>query len=199
MEICGNVAFFDIFAHIVESIKRSIRVLISHVLESDRLVLRTDGRTDYQVALRDETIGSRVEHQAFPNPVRGPKGTPRSPEALKRDLAMLPNDQLHQFLRHTCSDHKRETIAFGRRLESIIGRANLIAVWKNFIKARSERAPDRTTPAMRLGLTDERWRFDRILARRLFPHREPVSESAIRVYRKRWTPGLPQFERRHAD
>ena len=111
---------------------------------------------------------------------------------------MFPVDQLHQLLRHSCADHKRETVAFGRRLESIIGRANLLAVWKNFIKARSERAPDRTTPAMRLGLTKEPWRFERILARRLFPQREPVAESALRVYRKRWTPALPQFDRRHA-
>ena len=182
----------------VESIRRSIRGLIAHLSGSDQLVLRVDGRKDYLVALRDETIAPRVVLQAFPNPVRGPKGTPRSPEAVGRDLAMFPNDQLHQLLRHTCSDHKRETIAFGRRLESIIGRASLMAVWKNFIKARSERAPDRTTPAMRLALTDERWRFDRILARRLFPSREPVSESALRVYQKRWTPGLPQLDRRHA-
>ena len=111
---------------------------------------------------------------------------------------MFPVDQLHQLLRHSCADHKRETVAFGRRLESIIGRANLLAVWKNFIKARSERAPDRTTPAMRLGLTKEPWRFERILARRLFPHREPVSDSAPRVYQKRWTPALPKFSRRHA-
>jgi len=182
----------------VESIRRSIRALIPHVSGPDQLVLRVDGRTDYRVALRDETIERHVVLQAFPNPVRGPKGTPRSPEALRRDLAMFPLDQLHQLLRHTCSDHKRETIAFGRRLESIIGRANLMAVWKNFIKARSERAPDRTTPAMRLGLTDRRWRFERILARRLFRSREAVSESALRVYQMLWTPGLPQFERRHA-
>jgi transposase-like protein len=182
----------------VDSITRTIRGLISHLSESAQLVLRVDGRSDYRVPLGDETVAPRVVLQAFPNPVRGPKGTPRSPEAVGRDLAMFPVDQLHQLLRHTCSDHKRETIAFGRRLESIIGRANLMAVWKNFIKARSERAPDRTTPAMRLGLTDESWRFDRVLARRLFPKREPVSESALRTYQKRWTPGLPRLERRHA-
>ena len=51
---------------------------------------------------------------------------------------MFPVDQLHQLLRHSCADHKRETIAFGRRLESIGWVAlNLLAVWKNFIKARS--------------------------------------------------------------
>ena len=182
----------------VESIRRSIRALIPHVSVSDQLVLRADGRTDYRVALRDETVGSGVVLQAFPNPVRGPKGTPRSPEAVSRDLAMSPVDQLHQLLRHTCSDHKRETIAFGRRLESILGRATLMAVWKNFIKARSERAPDWTNPAMKLALTDKRWRFERILARRLFRSREAVTESALRIYQKLWTPGLPQFERRHA-
>jgi hypothetical protein len=182
----------------VASIRRSIRSLIPHLLEDQQLVLRADGRLDYRVALRDPVLGSRVTLEAFPNPERRPKGTPRSPEAVRRDLAMFPVDQLHQLLRHSCSDHKRETLAFGRRLESILGRAQLITVWKNFIKARSERAPDRTTPAMRLGLTDDRWRFDRILSRRLFPHREPVSESALRIYQKRWTPSLPTFERRHA-
>jgi transposase-like protein len=182
----------------VRSIKRSVSVLIPHLPEGQTLVLRVDGRLDYRVALRDPALGPRVSLQVFPNPERGPKGTPRSQEAVRRDLAMFPVDQLHQLLRHSCSDHKRETIAFGRRLESILGRAHLMAVWKNFIKARSERVPDRTTPAMRLGLTDEGWWFERILTRRLFPTREPVSESAQRVYQKSWTPGLPKLDRRHA-
>ena len=112
---------------------------------------------------------------------------------------MSPVDQLHQLLRHSCSDHKRETIAFGRRLESIQGRAHLMAVWKNFIKLRSERHPDRSTPATRLGCADEPWRFERILSRRLFFTREAVTESASQVYRKLWTPGLPPFDRRHAN
>jgi len=46
---------------------------------------------------------------------------------------MFPTDQLHQLLRHTCSDHKRETISFGRRLESILGRAHLMAVGANTV------------------------------------------------------------------
>jgi hypothetical protein len=182
----------------VTSIQRSIRSLIPHLSGGDQLVLIADGRLDYRVALQDSALASCVSLQVFPNPKRGPKGTPRSPEAVRRDLAMFPVDQLHQLLRHSCADHKRETIAFGRRLESIIGRASLMAVWKNFIKARSERKPDRTTPAMKLGLTETRWRFERILARRLFTHRERVSKSARRVYQKRWTTSLPRFDRRHA-
>ena len=111
---------------------------------------------------------------------------------------MFPVDQLHQLLRHSCADHKRETIAFGRRLESIIGRAHLLAVWKNFIKSRSERRPDRTTPAMRLGMTDTRWRWERVLSRRLFPQREIVLDSALAIYRKCWTRSLPELALKHA-
>jgi hypothetical protein len=136
--------------------------------------------------------------RVYPNPLRGSKGTPRSPEAIERDRAMFPVDQLHQLLRHSCADHKRETIAFGRRLESIVGRAHLLAVWKNFIKCRSERRPDPTTPAMRLGLTDMRWRWERILSRRLFSARELVSESASAIYRKAWTKHLPELALKHA-
>jgi transposase-like protein len=182
----------------VASIRRSIRGLMSHLPEAQPLVLRVDGRLDYRAALGDPVLGSRVTLQVYPNPERGPKGTPRSREAIRRDLAMFPVDSLHQLLRHSCADHKRETIAFGRRLESIVGRAHLMAVWKNFVKARSERAPDRTTPAMQLGITDERWRFERFLSRRLFSHRETVSECALRIYQKRWTASLPKFNRRHA-
>jgi hypothetical protein len=111
---------------------------------------------------------------------------------------MFPVDQLHQLLRHSCADHKRETIAFGRRVESIMGRVHLLAVWKNFIKSRSERRPDRTTPAMRLGMTDTRWRWERLLARRLFPGRECVSDSARAIYRKTWTRALPGLALKHA-
>jgi len=182
----------------VESIKRSIRALTSHLSENQPLVCHVDGRIDYRVAVKDEELRSRVDLRVFPNPVRGPKGTPRSREAIERDRAMFPVDQLHQLLRHSCSDHKRETIAFGRRLESILGRAHLMAVWKNFIKSRSERRPDRTTPAMRLGLATTRWRWERILSRRLFPERESVSISARKLYEKRWTRGLPALERKHA-
>jgi hypothetical protein len=182
----------------IESIKRTFRGLIPQVSEGQPLVCNVDGRLDYEVAARAADLKSRIVLRVYPNPKRGPKGMPRSPEAIERDRAMFPVDQLHQLLRHSCADHKRETIAFGRRLESILGRANLMAVWKNFIKARSERGMDRSSPAMRLGLAGEPWRWERVLSRRLFPRRERASASALRIYRKCWTPALPQLDRRHA-
>jgi hypothetical protein len=182
----------------VSSIRRTVAGLLELLPTEGPLHLIADGRADYRFALRRKDLGGRIVLHAYPNPKRGPKGTPRSAEAIARDAAMFPVDSLHQFVRHTCADHKRETIAFGRRLESIIGRLQLMAVWKNFIKGRSERAPDRTTPAMRMGLAEEPWDWARVLSRRLFPTREALSDSQTRLYFKRWTPRLPELRRSHA-
>jgi hypothetical protein len=59
----------------------------------------------------------------------------------------------------------------------VLGRAFLTTVWKNLVKGRSERRPDRTTPAMALGLTAEPWPWERVLAQRLFPEREALPDS----------------------
>jgi hypothetical protein len=182
----------------VKSIQRTFRGLMSHSTEDNRLTCIVDGRNDYRVAARAVDLRSRITLRVYPNPKRGPKGAPRSQEARDRDHAMFPVDQLHQLLRHTCADHKRETIAFGRRIESIIGRAHLMAVWKNFIKGRSERRPDRTTPAMKVGLTGSRWRWERLLSRRLFPERERLTDTAALIYGKQWTKSLPKLARKHA-
>ena len=182
----------------VTSIRRTFSRLVSAVPEDRALIVRVDGRDDYRRALRDSQGPTRIFLEVYPNPKRGTKGTPRSRQALLRDRAMAPVDQLHQLLRHTCSDHKRETIAFGRRVESTLGRAHLIAVWRNFIKVVSENSPVRATPAMRLGLARERWRWERILSRRLFPGRVRPSEVAQRLYAKRWTATMPALTLRQA-
>lgn len=51
----------------------------------------------------------------------------------------------------------------------------------NLVKWRSERRPYRTSPAMRVGLTDECWTWRRVLAQRLFPAREPVGCNKLRT------------------
>ena len=182
----------------VRSIRRTFHRLIPKIPGEGPLIARVDGRMDYAAAVHHLYLGSKVRLEVYPNPKRGPKGSPRSAEAILRDWAMFPNDQLHQLIRHTCSDHKRETIAFGRRLESIVGRLHLIAAWKNFIKARSERRPDRSTPAMRIGLTNEPWQWERVLSRRLFPGRVPISDFLRNLYEKRWSADLPTLNRAHA-
>jgi hypothetical protein len=47
-------------------------------------------------------------------------------------------------------------------------------------------------------LTERRWRFERLLSRRLFPERERMTEIASKIYRKSWTRRLPELALKHA-
>jgi hypothetical protein len=106
---------------------------------------------------------------------------------------MFPADVLHALLRHSVAHHRRESIAFGRRLNALLERLFLAAVWRNFIKHRSERRAEKVTPAMRLGLALEPWSWKRVLSRRLFPHRESLTPMQQLLYRRAWTtPVLPR-------
>ena len=99
---------------------------------------------------------------------------------------MFPVDLLHKILRHSLAHHRRETIAFTRRLNAGMERLCLTAIWRNFIKARSERKPRSPTPALMLGLTDARWTWKRALASRLFFDRVPLREPWPLLYRRGW-------------
>ena len=154
------------------------------------LELMSDGHADYRWVLESKAYEGRVSHKVYPNPKRGPKGSKRSPAARRRDAALFPIDQLHSLLRHTVAHHRRETIAFGRRLNAIMERMFLTVVWKNFVKGVSERKPDHTTPAMRRGLAESPWNWSRVFARRLFPDRLAVPQTWLELYRREWlTPG----------
>ena len=174
------------------SAARILDVLARFLPDSSSIRLITDGHDAYRSALRERRFNQRFAHRAYPNPKRGPKGSRRSWQARERDAAMFPNDQLHSFVRHSAAHHRRETIAFGRRLNALLERMFVTIAWKNFIKGVSERKPDPTTPAMRVGLTTEPWSWPRILARRLFPERLPVPKCWLELYRRKWvTPGGP--------
>jgi len=168
---------------------RIVKLLLKLAPAARPLDLVGDGHPAYDRAA--ERLAGRVSLQRFPNPRRGSKGTPRSPEMLARDQAMFPVDSLHALLRHTLAHHRRETIAFGRRVNALMERLFLATVWRNFVKWRSERRPDRTSPAMQIGLTDERWTWRRVLARRMFPGREKVPPVWQELYTRAWaTPVL---------
>jgi transposase-like protein len=178
------------------SAKRVLARLLPLVAEGCQLHIISDGHPSYPQAVRQHPRAKDIQHEIHPNPKRGPKGSPRSPIAKARDQAMFPVDLLHALLRHSLAAHKRETIAFGRRLNAIVERLFLAAIWRNFVKGVSERKNDPTTPAMRLGLTDRPWKWERVLGRRLFPVREKLSGTWLEIYRRDWlTPELPSNAR----
>jgi transposase-like protein len=152
------------------------RVLDLLLARAPSLSLVSDGHPAYRGVVARHPHRERVRHRGFPNPHRGPRGTPRSPAARERDRELFPVDQLHRLIRHSQAHHRRETIAFGRSRNALCERAALLAVWRNLVKPCSERRPARGTPAMLLGLTDRRWSWRAVLARRLFPAHIPLPE-----------------------
>ena len=165
------------------STRRTIARLLSLLPEGKRLHLIGDGHPAYSRTVAGQP---RALLHSFPNPPRGPKGSPRSPAARARDRAMFPADLLHFLLRHSLAHHRRETIAFGRRLNALLERLFLAAVWRNFVKKRSERRPAPVSPAMQVGLTRELWTWRRVLSRRLFPHRQSQSAVERTLYNRDW-------------
>jgi len=70
--------------------------------------------------------------------------------------------------------------------------------WRNFVKGVSERKPDRTTPAMRLGLASRPLKWRDVLARRLFPGRVELPAEWMRIYRREWITPAVGRNTRHA-
>jgi len=171
----------------------STRRVFAHLLllaAGNPLEVRCDDHPSYPLA----AAGHPIRLRRFRNPVRRPKGAPRSPAARARDQALFPVDALHQLLRHSGAHYRRETLAFGRRLNAIVERLFLTAVWRNFVKPLSENRPRRGTPAMQLRLARRPWDWRHVLARRLFPARETLSPLWNVVYRRAWpTPLLPRI------
>lgn len=173
------------------SARRLLGVLTGLCAPERALHLVGDGHPAYAEAVRRHPPPGSIVLEQHPNPPRGPKGAPRTAEARRRDRAMFPNDALHALLRHSLAHHRRETIAFGRRLNALMERMFLAAVWRNWVKRRSERHPGAVTPAMRVGLAGSAWSWTRVLSRRLFPAREELPGVWAQLYRREWTtPGL---------
>jgi len=172
------------------SFRRTLDFLLPLTPVGGPLRLITDGHPAYARELSRHR--GKVVTRIHPNPPRGPKGSPRSLEAIFRDRAMFPNDLLHMLLRHSLAHHRRETIAFGRRINALMERLFLTVAWRNFVKLSSERRPEPVTPAMKRKLTETPWSWSRVLAIRLFPDRERVPDTWMQLYRREWTtPVLP--------
>ena len=143
--------------------QRQVEKLLRRVIPpGGRVVLRTDEHQAYPrsiARLKDRFV---VHEQTSSKAAR----TTRNP--------LFPVNLSDLLLRHCSANHKRETIAFSKRRQSILYRAAIWAVWRNFMKDRSENAK-RGTPAMALGLTKKVLTIEQVLATRLFPDRFSLS------------------------
>jgi hypothetical protein len=94
---------------------------------------------------------------------------------------LFPVNLADLLLRHCGANHKRRTIAFSKRRQGALYRAAIWLVWRNYVKARSERRHD-APPAVALGLIERRLTVREILRVRRFPWRQRLSSWLERCY-----------------
>ena len=132
------------------------------------LVVRSDEHKAYPRALRRLT-GYRIIHECT-----------NSKEARTAHNPLFPVNRLDLLMRHNSANHKRETIAFSKRHQSVVERAAWLIAWLNLVKPFSERHGG-GTPAMRLGTAERRYTVTELLKLRLFPRHLNLPEE-VRLY-----------------
>jgi len=166
-----------------ESVRRTIRSLVTRVPAHGTLRLASDDHGEYPKAIADHDGSVPIRHVARPNPRDRRKGRPRDAAARARDAALFQADQVHTWFRHVDADHRRESISFCRRGEAVLERLAAVVAGKNLIQG-TERRGDPTTPAMKVGLTDRPWLWAEVLGRRRWPERIGAGRTTRAVLRR---------------
>jgi transposase-like protein len=152
------------------AVERDVAELLNIVAPRPQtLELHSDEHTDYPRAL------GRLGHLTFNHRTISSRAARTSRNPL---FAINLMDLL---IRHSGANHKRETIAFSKRRQSAAERLAVFLVWRNYVKSFSERARD-GTPAMRLGILEQRLTARELLARRLFPSRVELPQRWAKYY-----------------
>lgn len=138
---------------------------------SQALVIRSDEHPAYPPALRRVRDRS-IRHECTPGRLSRTPGNPLFPVNLADSL-----------LRHNSANHKRETIAFSKRHQSVVERAAVLLLWRNFTKPFSENH-DGGTPAMRVGIRSRALEMAELVGRRLFPLRVGLPKLGWKYYRR---------------
>ncbi len=137
--------------------EESVRELLMRVVPKGGVVtLRSDEHQSYPRAI------ARLNNRTFRHE------TTSSKEARTTSNPLFPVNMSDMLLRHSSSNHKRETIAFSKRRQSILYRAAVWTVWRNYMKDRSENRKV-GPPAQLLGLISRSLSIRDVLKRRLFP------------------------------
>jgi hypothetical protein len=129
------------------------------------------------------------EHPAYPRAIRRLPAWPirheRTPsiEARTRHNPLYPVNLMDLLLRHSSANHKRETIAFSKRHQSVVERAAVLVLWRNFSKHFSDRRR-RGSPAMLAGIVDRLLSIRELLSERLFPTRIALPHPWRDYYRR---------------
>ena len=133
------------------------------------VVLRSDEHPAYPRAMK-RLSDRRFHHEAT-----------SSKEARTTANPLFPVNLADLLLRHSSANHKRETIAFSKRRQGALYRVAIWAVWRNYIKDRSENRRV-GPPAVALGLIRRAMTVAQVLAERCFPDKVRISGWLARCY-----------------
>jgi len=152
-------------------IRHGIRELLEVALSrKKKAVVLSDEHKAYPPALRQ--VDCQITHLVTNS---------KKPRTFQNPL--FPVNELDLLIRHSQSNHKRETIAFSKRRNSAAEKLAILVVWRNWVKKRFEKG-EKVTAAMLKGLTDRIWGWEEILEKRLFPGRIPLPDRWQRYYRR---------------
>ncbi len=153
-----------------QATRKAVGELVARIVPSGASVtIRSDEHTAYPPAFRALPDRSIQHERTSSKEAR----TPQNPL-----FAVTLADLL---LRHTGANHKRETIAQAKRRQWALYRAAIFLVWRNYVKARSERKRD-DPPGVVLGVVAKRLGVKEVLRERLFPWRFELGEWLERCY-----------------
>ena len=120
------------------------------------------------------------EHKSYPGAIRTLVGVTVNHEMTSsKDHRNAKNplwevNLLDQLIRHSSSNHKRETIAASKRRAVSAYRLAILLVWRNYVKMRWEKRC-RATPAMLIGVCARALTVGEILIERLVPSRIAIT------------------------
>ena len=137
-------------------------------------------------------------HQSYPRAIRechceiSHKVT-SSRDHRDRRNSLWSINLLDALIRHSGSNHKRETLAWSKRRQSSADRLVIFLVWRNYIKVRREKNPKGPTPAMAKGMVDHRLTVEEIFSERIFRDHIELPDRWAEYYdRKIVTRSLPR-------
>ena len=158
----------------------------------DPKAIEKDMKELIEVTLKDaaSAVVYSDDHRAYPRSIKQidcqiqHKITPGK-EHRDRNNPLWPVNLLDLLIRHSSSNHKRETIAWSKRRQGSAERLAIMLVWRNYMKGRREKERGSPTPAMVKGLTDRPLEIEDILDGRIFRSDQELPPRWAEYYEQR--------------
>jgi len=167
------------------TVRRDVSELLQVTLaKTESAVVYSDDHRAYPPAIRQ--LGCRIHHEVTPG---------REHRDARNSLFEV--NLLDDWIRHSSSNHKRQTIAPSKRRQASSEKLAILLVHRNYMRSRREKVRDGPTPAMLKGLTDRQLSIEEVLGERLFPGRIPMPARWRQYYRREIRTRALAVNRRH--